>query len=671
LSRGIGALCWARSPDDIVTTPSYDEFGRPRSETVIIRNVGEFKVERHYDAAGRLVEIRYPEVVAGKRFEVRYDYSISAGAVLWRVMDGTGQTLWQAEDHSPFGVLSQEVFGNGLRMVQQRDATMGLLRGLETGFVSDPFHDETSPEPVPGLPSDVPRLQGFGFDYDPARNIKLSVEVGLDPGGDPVQVTEEFGYDDLNRLDTWKVTSSPGGHPGVPVNYEYRYDDHGNLEGRVPDIGDSAWRFQYNGPRPHAVMNSTVGGVERTYDYDGRGRRHKDGERIITYTRFDLPKTITQGRSPIAEFKYDALGRRVRKYSAGIETLTIAGLYERVSPGASGGSTHRFHIEGPGRVVAEVEWVKSGADDRQEVRYLHIDRQGSVEVVTGGQSRQVLGRQRFEPYGNMVDPANLAVARVRPLVAGLRRGFTGHEHDEELGFVDMRGRVYDPRSTAFLSPDPVVAQPQMAHSFHPYAYVTHNPANFRDPTGFQQQASNGVDQDTSGMEADTGEDDSSQVDFSAGEPMYADAFDQMLMAEGFMLPGHIFIESSFRPAGLTSDDNGSLRQPAPAKNAAVLKRSKAKAGKGTKSRMDKGHSTGCTAGGEGCDEGSGRTAQEGNPVQTGSETWHNLVIAAQAGLLTAQQGGAADTSASTPFTVRAASNCELESDCICTSGPAS
>ena len=64
-------------------------------------------------------------------------------------------------------------------------------------------------------------------------------------------------------------------------------------------------------------MQSIVGGVARTYDYDDRGRRSKDGERTITYTWFDLPKTITQGTSRIAEFQYDALSRRVRKHSAG------------------------------------------------------------------------------------------------------------------------------------------------------------------------------------------------------------------------------------------------------------------------------------------------------------------------------------------------------------------
>ena len=34
------------------------------------------------------------------------------------------------------------------------------------------------------------------------------------------------------------------------------------------------------------------------------------------------------------------------------------------------------------------------------------------------------------------------------------RGYTGHEHLDQLGLIDMRGRMYDPRLGRFLSPNP-------------------------------------------------------------------------------------------------------------------------------------------------------------------------------------------------------------------------
>ncbi|WP_437757383.1 RHS repeat-associated core domain-containing protein [Sorangium sp. So ce1389] len=40
-----------------------------------------------------------------------------------------------------------------------------------------------------------------------------------------------------------------------------------------------------------------------------------------------------------------------------------------------------------------------------------------------------------------------------------KHGFTGHRHDDELGLIDMRGRLYDPNLRRFLTLDPFVTDP--------------------------------------------------------------------------------------------------------------------------------------------------------------------------------------------------------------------
>jgi len=71
------------------------------------------------------------------------------------------------------------------------------------------------------------------------------------------------------------------------------------------------------------------------------------------------------------------------------------------------------------------------------------------------------------------------------ITATTRRGFTGHEHLDNLSLVHMNGRVYDPKIGRFMSADPVyvgnLARPQ---SLNPYSYVTNNPLTFTDPSGF-------------------------------------------------------------------------------------------------------------------------------------------------------------------------------------------
>ncbi|MEM6958885.1 MAG: RHS repeat-associated core domain-containing protein, partial [Myxococcota bacterium] len=69
-------------------------------------------------------------------------------------------------------------------------------------------------------------------------------------------------------------------------------------------------------------------------------------------------------------------------------------------------------------------------------------------------------------------------------VSSVVPGFTGHEQDEELGFVNMGGRLFDPETVSFLSQDPFVAAPLHGPSWHGYSYVQHSPTQFVDPSGF-------------------------------------------------------------------------------------------------------------------------------------------------------------------------------------------
>ncbi len=92
-----------------------------------------------------------------------------------------------------------------------------------------------------------------------------------------------------------------------------------------------------------------------------------------------------------------------------------------------------------------------------------------------------------------------------PNMTGLltKRGFTGHEHIDELELIHMNGRVYDPETGRFMSPDPFVKDPYNTQGFNRYAYVLGNPLKYVDPSGFYEQSEGGPpghsnDSDTSG-----------------------------------------------------------------------------------------------------------------------------------------------------------------------------
>ena len=68
---------------------------------------------------------------------------------------------------------------------------------------------------------------------------------------------------------------------------------------------------------------------------------------------------------------------------------------------------------------------------------------------------------------------------------GLTRGYTGHEHWNQFGLIDMNGRFYDPLIGRFLSPDPYVQAPYNLQNFNRYSYCLNNPLKYTDPSGYR------------------------------------------------------------------------------------------------------------------------------------------------------------------------------------------
>ena len=50
----------------------------------------------------------------------------------------------------------------------------------------------------------------------------------------------------------------------------------------------------------------------------------------------------------------------------------------------------------------------------------------------------------------------------------------------------MNGRVYDPATAMFFSPDPFVQSPGNLSNYNRYSYVSNNPTRFTDPSGYIQ-----------------------------------------------------------------------------------------------------------------------------------------------------------------------------------------
>jgi RHS repeat-associated protein len=117
------------------------------------------------------------------------------------------------------------------------------------------------------------------------------------------------------------------------------------------------------------------------------------------------------------------------------------------------------------------------------MRYFHRDQLGSVSVVTD-ESGAVIERLAYEPFGKRRYPNGAFDPSGSLVGVNTDRGFTGHEHLDEVQLIHMNGRVYDPLLGRFMSADPIVQSPSNLQSYNRYSYVANNPLAYTDPTGY-------------------------------------------------------------------------------------------------------------------------------------------------------------------------------------------
>ena len=88
----------------------------------------------------------------------------------------------------------------------------------------------------------------------------------------------------------------------------------------------------------------------------------------------------------------------------------------------------------------------------------------------------------------MRNPANWQVYAQgsQPTMPFGGRGYTGHEHLNDFGLINMNARLYDPLLARFLAPDPFVGS-GMANDFNRYIYCRNNPLMFTRTSKLLQQ----------------------------------------------------------------------------------------------------------------------------------------------------------------------------------------
>ena len=463
---------------------SFDNLGRVLQTTQTLDQT--YISSRTFDNLGRPATITYPTGLT-----LRYTYStgsLPAGkrpGFLVSVADNTNaaRSFWSiANVANPFddrGNLTKATLGNGVSTDHLLDSISGKAFALRAGSLGSNNN-----------------ILNQSYSYDKANNL-LKRTNGFNGG------TETFVHDLLDRLSSYGVDS--------PDNAQDRtvtvaYNGIGNIL-RKSDLGG----YYYSGTRPHAV--SYAAGTY--YSYDGNGNLTSTvgaQQRTQTWTDFNLPDTLVYNGKSVA-FKYDERHQRVKETIIASGTTrqlwlmhpdNAGGLgFEREETSVNGVVTrneNRHYISVGGSVVGVVKTLNANAagamavaascagpvqpaqcTDASLVQYWHKDSLGSIVAVSNGVGN-VLERPGFDAWGRRL-LENRAIDTSATGPAHGDRGYTGHEHLDELGLVHMNGRVYDPVLARFLSPDPLIQSPGDLQNYNLYSYVLNNPLRYTDPDG--------------------------------------------------------------------------------------------------------------------------------------------------------------------------------------------
>ncbi|WP_041245307.1 RHS repeat-associated core domain-containing protein [Geotalea uraniireducens] len=245
----------------------------------------------------------------------------------------------------------------------------------------------------------------------------------------------------------------------------YNYDSKGNMidlndlvNPSIPhNLTYGSVGYTLDPTRAHAVQTaSTAPG--RVYQYDDNGNMTSDGQRTVTYTPDNLPKTATMN-GVTTTFIYDGNGKRVKKLNSNTR-MYIGKLYECIN-----GNCGNYIFAGNTRIARNFQG---------STIYYHPDHLGSTAITT-------------DDYGNKVEdiyyyPYGETRLDSKP-IGGMTHKYTAQELDYETGLYNYGARLYDPDIGRFISPDSIVPSPGNPQSLNRYAYALNNPVKYRDPSG--------------------------------------------------------------------------------------------------------------------------------------------------------------------------------------------
>lgn len=283
---------------------------------------------------------------------------------------------------------------------------------------------------------------------------------------------------------------------GVPINSNNGVVIHFNLDNLLvntykeftQDYSDSGkitknelGEYRYTNPE-HPYQNNTIKLTDEALSY-----YTPIGRQDIKYNAFKCPISIAQANERI-DFGYNGMQQRNTMYY-GSTAINPIDRPNRKHYSADGTMEIKY-TKPNGSIPEQVEFIIYIGGDaysapilvkNDENYYLHRDYLGSILAITNNEGAIVEKRQ-FDAWGNIVKVEDGAGTTLEKLTF-IDRGYTGHEHLQDVGLINMNARLYDPKLHRLLQADNFIQDPTSTQDYNRYSYAHNNPLKYIDPDG--------------------------------------------------------------------------------------------------------------------------------------------------------------------------------------------
>ena len=332
-------------PENNVTSWTYDDDGRPLTETITVDDVEQTRFW-HYDSLGRLDRKTDRN---GRVTEYDYDAEGRLYHEYWKdESDQTIRTYTYAYDPTTGRLTGVQDSGNpdtgnGVDLSYGYDTdsvavTWDFLTLNDTITITSTYDTGVRTEETAALGT-VDDYKTT-YNYDASDRLESVVQEGITGGNTVAAKSAEFGYDAQGRRETItrkeatdvvfetgfdfdetildRIMGITHTDPDIPDttlrDYDYLYDDLGRIDSETSDWYTGLVDFGYDEVTGELTSETSQYSGTRTWEYDDNGNRTETYEQTTGTKQYKTDSYNRVACDGYYSYEYDAEGNRIKRY---------------------------------------------------------------------------------------------------------------------------------------------------------------------------------------------------------------------------------------------------------------------------------------------------------------------------------------------------------------------